>query len=1249
VAFWPDVEACRRVEYGAEAVWADGPSYSDLLVALRPALRGLFLLGHRTTRLEIATDASGQWSSIDPASLERETVERTDVAPPASGLMVRFETVTMADPFHAGSVGYAVPSAATELAYADLSDTKGKLPAALVGAIEAFVEDQLTELVGRIGADGFVREPEGGLGWIFDPTHWRGLGDAGVWVAEGATGGSHEGLLRASVFDERGRHTQGGGLYPRRAPTLRWLLGAGSRARNPSDFAWAVDRALAERGQAHALWVSRRGILFSRKAPSWLDVLIELLFAGAFFIDGLIAPLDPVEPIVAYADENEPVIELVVWGETTITLRRVTPNDTKTTLEGSVAWDYRHGDAKTPPRVILVAGRGVGVDLGSYRDRLPWKLDVYRVQDDAKIPPHGAAIQPALFMSPSRLDPSPEEIPPGTFIGTNTIPRVAAKPKPDGLYLEFPCWGENIDGFVPGEIPETVALGTTIPFGLDLTVDPRSGTDGYLVDAHYYTYQPMEGYAPVVGVHLCIWATEGVRIRSSGSPIGAPFDFLAHAVGLLGRFPAYKITAELWKVDRLQYLPRPFELHAQVTDSLAGGATFHESVLHFAETNRHVMYEGEYTLEIDSDGGAAHNILYTLTPHGYSHQTFRYEDSLFLDFIDLVVGFLPFIGDIADIAETSYAWATGHDKWGRPLTNFDLALMTVGTAVPFVGASFLRKVAGSLPADEKLVRSKQLTWLTRRAADKLPVDEKQVEAMLSVSPAWHTDRRLKKTAGKAEMTDAALRFLRENDALIEALADRFVTRSGAEWLSLADVLKQGPNGPEFLLGPMQDGYKRWKKTHPWGTPEGFIEHGLSGRAKVMAEALLGPTNVAGSLRRARRAVRKAKVPSAHGRLPKGGVGVRVREVTATEWGDHVEDFIQEAMDPASEVSVVFAGGLHRVHEITDVDPGFLADGARQLLAAADGAGDLKPLLGGDKSLKKLISAEERGARFAMALFAAAAELKAHNIDPAVLFKTDALPATSEYVRNFIMRGWENGARFEVRLVARFESLPRGTYDAAVHQLKLPTLLGKKPLSGPDSVVFRGGEAVLVQLKAYRYFEDLVDGRLVLRWRGGKIVGVEGPGLLEQVVKDAVRLKHWDFKVPGKGVPVPADGKLPPDLTGWWDVADHHVLYFDDAYLRDRAFELVSSAQRKVGRNEIDLLTDIDAPKEVRQLLVDKLGNPIDMSDADALDELLETWVVHMTDDIQDRINATMRSLKDHFDGRVFTYEVRRGTEEVSGI
>ncbi|MEV2267787.1 hypothetical protein [Nonomuraea africana] len=62
--------------------------------------------------------------------------------------------------------------------------------------------------------------------------------------------------------------------------------------------------------------------------------------------------------------------------------------------------------------------------------------------------------------------------------------------------------------------------------------------------------------------------------------------------------------------------------------------------------------------------------------------------------LDVVVGFIPIVGDVVDVAELLYGVVTGEDKWGNPLSTGELALLGLGAVLPFVSGPAARRARG---------------------------------------------------------------------------------------------------------------------------------------------------------------------------------------------------------------------------------------------------------------------------------------------------------------------------------------------------------------------------------------------------------------------------------------------------------------------------------------------------------------------------------------------------------------------------
>jgi hypothetical protein len=80
-------------------------------------------------------------------------------------------------------------------------------------------------------------------------------------------------------------------------------------------------------------------------------------------------------------------------------------------------------------------------------------------------------------------------------------------------------------------------------------------------------------------------------------------------------------------------------------------------------------------------------------PVGYAPLTG--EQQLALAVADTAAGLIPVVGDAADLAELSKAVATGSDRYGRPVSAFDLAVLGIAALLPLVGAGALRAAGRS--------------------------------------------------------------------------------------------------------------------------------------------------------------------------------------------------------------------------------------------------------------------------------------------------------------------------------------------------------------------------------------------------------------------------------------------------------------------------------------------------------------------------------------------------------------------------
>ena len=107
-----------------------------------------------------------------------------------------------------------------------------------------------------------------------------------------------------------------------------------------------------------------------------------------------------------------------------------------------------------------------------------------------------------------------------------------------------------------------------------------------------------------------------------------------------------------------------------------------------------------------------------------------------------------------------------------------------------------------------------------------------------------------------------------------------------------------------------------------------------------------------------------------------------------------------------------------------------------------------------------------------------------------------LPVTMTFVRSFIARVGRRTAAASSSGSRRFRDRARPPLCLVRHQLKLPTLLKKGPLSGPDSVLYMLGQGVARAAQVVRSgIADLIDGPVdVVYDAAGNIVSVTAPSL-----------------------------------------------------------------------------------------------------------------------------------------------------------
>ena len=194
-----------------------------------------------------------------------------------------------------------------------------------------------------------------------------------------------------------------------------------------------------------------------------------------------------------------------------------------------------------------------------------------------------------------------------------------------------------------------------------------------------------------------------------------------------------------------------------------------------------------------------------------------------------------------------------------------------------------------------------------------------------------------------------------------------------------------------------------------------------------------------------------------------------------------------------------------------------------------------------------------------------------------------------------------------------------------------------------------GKAWLVQLKSYARIADLIDGPVDVAYdAAGNIVSVTAPSLVQQVIKDAARLKHWNYKIPPHGTEW-NHVDPPADQSDWIDVGDVHALVVDDIFLRDQAFALLSKASKDTKNRKINIMRDVDAPERVKASLAAILGDEVYPERGVELDAALDRWVGAHAADAEDIVNTVMArdDIVAALGGRKFTFKVFLGSEKTT--
>jgi hypothetical protein len=720
---------------------------------------------------------------------------------------------------------------------------------------------------------GLPRQANGGLVWILDPHYWDGVGPDAlaeqVHVVEELLE-AREKFLLGQVFDDRDEHRAGSGPGPAH---LFFLLGRELFWPGKANirFWTALLAQLQARGEAHRLWERERARFSDPEAPNWLDVLGELLARGVVGIFGLFTPLDPPLPLTPFDPNGDALatteVTLTVWGATAITLRRQTvfADQPNPGVMGSVAWDYVPGNEQRKPTVLLVAGRGIAIEHHiDDLDSRPWALEIYRVQDDAVVQRLGAQVDTVALLSTAWVEPQARECVAAddVFTEPSDAAQILAQPTPTGVRLVYPVAESTIP--TPfGDISSAV-----VPSVVELAVDPLSGTAAYALDAHYFTGLHLDVPAGELfngGVQVSVWTTGEVTITSydshnqsaaAGDPSG-----VSRTVET-----GHLFVAEFWQVEVTGQpggegpdprtgprslttaaeppaalghpLPRPWSVELPVTGwEQLFPTSFWQQVL--AEMWRGLVLQGIQDLfEVGRDDpfadDAVPHLAYdsstrqapwhdrftgtdlVLTPAAHAHDDFGAMDSLFFTLADAGVGFIPFVGDAVEVGELLYAWQTGRDRWGRPVSNWQLAGMFAGAALPFVSvpvlhgmseaaAQLLERLPDGVVLRARSLASRFLDYATEDA--EAAMRQPGVLERAGLASASRADRQASQELMETVANDAAT-----SGSAASRFGQHLVLETSDGWLTVDDLLTDG--GDAFTVNALQTAYTRSLRDNP---------------------------------------------------------------------------------------------------------------------------------------------------------------------------------------------------------------------------------------------------------------------------------------------------------------------------------------------------------------------------------------------------------------------------------------------------
>jgi|GEM_PF-5034393 len=330
-------------------------------------------------------------------------------------------------------------------------------------------------------------------------------------------------------------------------------------------------------------------------------------------------------------------------------------------FEEMVTWEYIPAEADTPAQLIIVACPGVQVtEIGTP----PCQVNVFRKQDYG-IPQQGARIDLTRLFQPISLAGPQVENP----VGYMNQPMVVIEALPDGHkithFLDVPDLSAAQDAADAAHIDAT----PTIEIELKLT-DPKSGSAGYRIEVDFIEAdpEPVSTWSLLAAIRV-LMTDQGVTLKiteTTGSLTNRYSDFRAIKTAALS--------------DVFQTWPQALPVITPVVFLKAtgiGNTQWQSSEIRFADDLAPIRTVAE------TDIAAPYHVMEPMEDFPVE-ASFTAADLMIIP-LDVAIGLTP-VGLAIDVVEFANAYATGRDKWNRPVTTFDLYLMAVAIGLPISGS-----------------------------------------------------------------------------------------------------------------------------------------------------------------------------------------------------------------------------------------------------------------------------------------------------------------------------------------------------------------------------------------------------------------------------------------------------------------------------------------------------------------------------------------------------------------------------------